>query len=212
MTKVYSFKINEEYKKSFKYYLNEIPINLRGVILNFRNISDQYRSLAGKLLIRFALFEEGYGKNILLSCKRDIHNRPYLNQQLDFNISHSGDYVICSITDNGRLGVDIEKMELIEIESFFFLFRESEIKEIDNQLENFYELWTQKEALSKAIGKGLSINLKDILIENGIGFYRTDFWKLKSLIFEEDYMFNLAYQDNFEPKFYRINNSDLIIR
>ena len=212
MTKVYAFKINQDFKKSYNFYLNEIPLNLRETIFKFRNVSDQYRSLVGKLLIRFALFQEGYDYDVLLKCKRDIYNRPYLNKQIDFNISHSGDYVICSITDKGTLGVDIERMESIKIEEFLFLFTESEIKGIDNRLDMFYHLWTQKEALSKAIGKGFGVNLKDILIENETGFFKADSWNLKLLDIDKNYMSHLAYKDNCEPKFHKVYNSDLIIK
>jgi len=212
MTKVYYFKINEDFKKSYKFYLNEIPFKLRKEVLKFRNISDQHRCLVGKLLVRFAMFREGYCHNVLLNYKRDFHNRPYLNKKIDFNISHSGEYIVCGISNNGLIGVDIERMESIEIESFLYLFNKSEIKIINNQLDMFYFLWTQKEALSKAIGKGLLVDLKDILIEYGVGSYGSDFWNLKSINIEDNYMFHLAYKDNSEPEFHKILNSDLFLK
>tara|TARA_R100000365_G_C2715968_1_gene49894 strand:- start:45 stop:689 length:645 start_codon:yes stop_codon:yes gene_type:complete len=212
VTKVYFFNINEDFRKSYKFYLSQIPIELRKDILKFRNISDQHRCLVGKLLVRFALFQEGYGHNVLLNCKRDINNRPYLNEKIDFNISHSGEYVVCAVTNNGFLGVDIERMDSIKIESLLYLFNESEIEKINNRLDMFYLLWTQKEALSKAIGKGLVVNLKDILIEDGIGFYGNSFWNLKSFDIKENYMCHMAYKDNFEPEFKEIFNSDLILK
>lgn len=210
MTKVYYYSISEDFKNSYESYLNEIPLKLRNEVLKFRNICDQHRCLVGKLMVRFALFQEGYDKNVLLNYNRDIHNRPFLSKKMDFNISHSGEYVVCGITDNGLVGVDIERMDSIEIESFLSVFTSSEIKKIDNRLDKFYILWTQKEALSKAIGKGLLVKFKEISLENGRGSYRGDYWNVKSFNIKENYMFHIACKDYSLPKFQEIFCSDLI--
>ena len=43
---------------------------------------------------------------------------PNLSNNLDFNISHSGQFVVCAISNSIPVGIDIEKIKEIEIESF----------------------------------------------------------------------------------------------
>jgi 4'-phosphopantetheinyl transferase len=211
MTKVYIFKIDKDFKNLFNYYINEIPLHLKEEVCRFKFIADKHRTLAGKLLIRFALCREGYNTDVLSKVKRDNFNRPYLNRDIDFNISHSGSYVVCSITNNGLLGVDIEFIQHIEIENYMHFFKGTEIFEIDNRMENFYRLWTQKEAICKAVGKGLSINLEDILIKGNKGIFMTDFWYLKKIDIHHEYMFCLACKDELNPKIINVDNYDLVI-
>lgn len=85
-----------------------------------------------------------------------------------FNLSHSGDQIAYVFGKQKNLGIDIEQVkpleDLMEIaERFFSPFEKSTIHKLsgDNQLETFYHIWTQKEAFVKAIGTGLSENLRD---------------------------------------------------
>ncbi len=81
-----------------------------------------------------------------------------------FNVSHSGDYILIGITAGAQCGVDIERSTAHRSEQAiadrFFCSREAEwLRRTEN---GFLRLWTTKEAIIKAIGRGLSIPLSDV--------------------------------------------------
>ncbi len=75
------------------------------------------------------------------------------------SIAHSGDIVICAVTDRGEIGVDIEfpdrRRNIKGIADRFFA--ENEAVWLATQPdEHFYMLWVLKEAWLKATGLGLA--------------------------------------------------------
>ena len=75
---------------------------------------------------------------------------------LNFNISHSGEYLLFAFTSSGTIGVDLEKVNTIpDIKNVAEkAFSEEEIKMLDDlPVENFedafYKCWTMKEAYYK---------------------------------------------------------------
>ena len=98
------------------------------------------------------------------------HGKPYIvswqnNTNLRFNMSHSGKYAVIVITHNVEIGVDIECIRTLKqmailakrtfstIEYKYFLQLS-----LNDQREMFFRVWTGKEALSKALGIGFSLN------------------------------------------------------
>ena len=79
---------------------------------------------------------------------------------LDFNLSHTGGWIALGICQGGRLGVDLETIDptfpALEIASEFFLPAERDWIAA-GRVERFFHLWTAKEALMKATGRGLSL-------------------------------------------------------
>lgn len=145
---------------------------------------DRHRKelLLGKALVRTVLskycdkdpaewlFEENeYGKPALASeHDEDIH----------FNLSHSGDRLVLAVSRHEYLGVDIEccaKSRRVEKIADRY-FTESELGPLlglegSAQLDRFYDLWTLKEAYIKARGMGLALSLQQfgfLLEENGL--------------------------------------------
>jgi 4'-phosphopantetheinyl transferase len=96
------------------------------------------------------------------------HGKPSLADEpsLSFNISHSGDWALCAVALNRRIGVDIESIqpELAgqSIAERFFSPREvAELRALPSaeQSAAFFRCWTRKEAFVKARGEGLSLPL-----------------------------------------------------
>ena len=95
-----------------------------------------------------------------------IHNKygkPFLrNNNIQFNMSHSNDTVNYIIALDHKVGIDIEvHNNTLDIQEFSDLvFTQAECKffstlKDEEKLEFFYNLWTKKESLTKASGKGL---------------------------------------------------------
>jgi len=88
------------------------------------------------------------------------------NLNLDFNLSHSGDYALIAVARGHKTGVDVEHFrEELEIEKiaqrFFSNEENAELMSLplDQQPTGFFNCWTRKEAYIKAHGLGLSLPL-----------------------------------------------------
>ena len=151
---------------------------------NFKFKKDSKIRLLSQLLIRYSI-------NILtnlewshIDIERTSHGKPYYvnkenKNKIDFNISHSSDYVaICAIKSldvNYQIGVDLMKIEEDNPKQYeqskrvmlkAFTKKEREFVEsklsIKEKLEAFYRLWTLKESYLKAVGTGIRVELSSI--------------------------------------------------
>ena len=116
--------------------------------------------------------------------------RPYLEDGPDFNISHSGEYIICGISPHASIGVDIEEIKPIEINDFTNEFSSTELKLMsasENPFAAFYRLWTQKEAFLKALGKGLFVELNKVEIHADQVEWEGKTWHLQEIHIADGY-------------------------
>lgn len=122
-------------------------------------------SLIGKVLAKRILSNETLisKENIIIGktkLGKPIIKTPN-NLNFDISISHSGSYLTIGICNDGKIGVDVELLKDINYRVFRNCLSVSEEKyvnsgkEITQRLENFYEIWTRKEAYSKTLGTGL---------------------------------------------------------
>ena len=180
-------------------YLSLLPIDLQKKNSCFLRWQDRHSHLIGKLLLKKGLKEIGHEKS-LAELKYSQYGRPYFNEKFDFNISHSENYVICAIGNDVRLGIDIEKVEKINLSEFVSILRTEEWNKIVNSTKptsSFFQYWTIKESVIKANGKGLSTPLKDIYIKNEKAYLNKEIWFLKKIQIDKDYSCCLA-TNNFE--------------
>jgi 4'-phosphopantetheinyl transferase len=75
------------------------------------------------------------------------------NTNIHFNISHSANYVACAIADS-PVGIDIEGRRKVNSAVAKRYFTDEEIESIHSD-EDFFKIWTFKEALGKYTGDGL---------------------------------------------------------
>lgn len=105
--------------------------------------------------------------------KYDANGKPFLEGcPLQFSLSHSGDFVAVAISDK-FVGVDIQEMREIDLDSRRFVFSEEDEKffqESEDKIDAFYSLWTIKEAVYKFDGTPFKeVTIKDaasITVEN----------------------------------------------
>ena len=110
-------------------------------------------------------------RNEHLSFEASGHGKPFailrgLPAPISFNVSHSGCHGLIAMAPGGRIGVDVEERvphrnldELITA-----VFGPNEQRKLAgahqrDRLHLFFSLWTMKEALSKAHGMGLSLDV-----------------------------------------------------
>jgi 4'-phosphopantetheinyl transferase len=108
---------------------------------------------------------------------------------LDFNLSHTGGLVACVIGIGVRVGVDVERIDRRvkagAVAAAHFAPGEQAICRDD---QGFLRLWTLKEAVAKAVGLGLALDLRDFtcaidpprLVEAGPALGTVADWQLRS--------------------------------
>lgn len=103
-----------------------------------------------------------------LRFARDDAGRPRLadafGASLDFNVSHSGAYALIALSATRRVGIDIEsRRERFDWRSVaggvFSPHEVAYLESLPDALHGdaFYDAWTAKEALVKALGTGISL-------------------------------------------------------
>lgn len=148
-----------------KRLLNSVTQEIRETASRFYKKEDCFRSILGKLLVNHYFVKNNSFGQPIQSLKKDVFNRPYITGKVDFNISHSGNYVICAFLEGARIGVDIEKISSLDISDFDYIFHPLELEAIklsETPLKLFFEIWVKKEAVTKAEGRGLGCPLKKI--------------------------------------------------
>ncbi|WP_163831971.1 4'-phosphopantetheinyl transferase family protein [Spartinivicinus ruber] len=111
----------------------------------------------------------------------DKYGKPSLVDQTDcqFNLSHTDCAVAVMVCHQAACGIDIETSKTMNdrqgvAEYFMHPDEYAAWQEQGLNEDLFYKTWTKKEALTKAIGKGMSLNFKSIKLavpyqhENGI--------------------------------------------
>lgn len=158
--------------RAFAQLLHRLPHSMQQQVLRFHHWDDQHRSLFGKLLLLFALQQRSLPQSVLKVIQYNSYQRPYISENLDFNISHSGGMVVCAIAEGGmRTGVDVEEEKNVDWKDYAFIWRGDEQAYFSSasgseQITRFYQYWTQKEAVMKADGRGLNLPVKQIYLNN----------------------------------------------
>jgi len=134
-----------------------------------RNKNDKVKlaSLYAELLLRYGL-NQYYNITDELIFDRHDDGKPYLSNHSDieFNISHTSDMVMCGISDKGSIGVDVEHIRKVNKRTALKIFSSNEIAYVNDSDDisqtRFLEIWTKKEAYTKYLGTGLRYNLTEI--------------------------------------------------
>ncbi|HLC16007.1 MAG TPA: 4'-phosphopantetheinyl transferase superfamily protein [Thermodesulfovibrionia bacterium] len=168
------------------HYFSQVPLNCQAVINRYVRWQDRQSVLLGKMLLLKALRQYMGQAASLETISRTAYGRPFIADcGIDFNISHSGGHVVCAITESGRVGIDIETIRSIELSDFKTFLTSKEWNAICNAEhpgDMFFSCWTKKESVMKADGKGLSIPLHQIVIEENTASVDTSLWFLYEII------------------------------
>ena len=131
----------------------------------YRFDKDKIRCLTAELILRYALITEYGINNDSIQFIKSDKGKPYLKSEhinVEFNLSHSGDYVVCAISDS-PVGIDVEQIRDKDINIAKRVLTKDEYEEwsaLDDGIktDEFYRLWTVKESYSKYLGLGLMLD------------------------------------------------------
>lgn len=154
----------------FNAFYKEVSGDRRKKTDGYRFAKDKYLSLGAEILLYEALDRFGFDRKAYeggeICFVKGENGKPYMegHGNIFFNISHSGDYVMCAVSDR-EVGCDIQKMEKAELSlaERFFLPQEYEAiatqPDEESKRRMFYRYWTLKESYMKVTGLGMSLPL-----------------------------------------------------
>jgi 4'-phosphopantetheinyl transferase len=151
----------------FSSCLKHVSVERQNQTANLRSLADKQRSVLGELLARTVIPRQLKIHADNISITKNEFGKPILRDypNLHYNISHSGDYVVCAVSDR-PVGIDIEQIarsDSIKISNR--IFHDTEKRYVKSfyseeaQAIAFTEIWTKKEAYIKRDGRGLAIPL-----------------------------------------------------
>ncbi len=118
----------------------------------FRFEKDRLLCVGGAFLMRQVL-----GIQDESQLRSGQYGKLYAPGYPEFNLSHSGEWCILSKWDS-EVGVDIEGIDRKNLTVASMVYTRDELAWMnEDPLERFYLLWTWKESLMKAVGKGMNL-------------------------------------------------------
>jgi 4'-phosphopantetheinyl transferase len=146
----------------------------RAARFHFRADYDRYVAARAALRLQLGAFLECDPKSLLFQYTS--HGKPFIERcGIEFNLSHSGNWVLFAFTGSAEIGVDIEHIrpmpDMRDVANQHFAaaeFARWEATPERDRTEAFYRCWTRKESFIKAIGEGLSFPLDSFEVAFGL--------------------------------------------
>lgn len=161
----------------------------------YRRWEDRQAYLLGKILLARGLAALGEDASLIHTIQWDRYQRPYLDGETDFNISHTDGLVVCALLKAGRIGIDVENLKPVVIADYKNVFTQEEfqlIHESAHPTYAFYHFWTRKEAVMKADGRGFYLSPDTFSAVSGRVVVGGRQWRIEKLTVPEGYVGHLA--------------------
>ena len=127
---------------------------------------DRNRFIAGRAFLRLLLAQYTATDAASLRFRYGAHGKPALaddRSEVAFNLAHTGSLAVCALARGRDLGVDVERVRPIPdadgiARSFFSPRETAELASLPEpaRFRAFFDAWTRKEAVLKALGDGLA--------------------------------------------------------
>jgi 4'-phosphopantetheinyl transferase len=164
----------------FEHYATLLSIDEQQRAQRFRFARDQQRFTAARGILRMIL---GRYLNVPPDTLRFTYNsagKPFLatpyDQNLSFNLSHAGDWVVYAIAHQRLVGIDLEIWRSVaELDGVIQHICTPEEQQVLRALSDearqveFLHYWTAKEAYLKAIGVGFQQSPQQVRVHKTVG-------------------------------------------
>jgi len=143
----------------------------RAKVSRYRFEKDRHTSLVTRALVRtvlsrYAEASPGDWRFVANTYGRPEIREPREERSLRFNLSHTEGLVVCLVSRDREVGVDVEDRtrggDLLDIaDRFFSPFEVKALRALppEEQMDRFFFYWTLKESYIKARGMGLALSL-----------------------------------------------------
>ena len=106
-----------------------------------------------------------------VNIKLAEYGKPFVDQTLFFNLSHSANRFVIAVTNVSEIGVDLEQVRQRKnlqglVKKCFSALEINYWEGLSEQQKifAFYQFWVRKEAFVKAIGRGIAVGLDQCVI------------------------------------------------
>ncbi|TCS93457.1 4'-phosphopantetheinyl transferase family protein [Hazenella coriacea] len=127
-----------------------------------------------------------------------------------FNLSHTDGMVVCSLSQVAEVGIDVEKIKENDLEAMKLVFTPPECEfvrsqKIEDQLRSFYLLWTRKEGVMKAEGKGFSLPPQSFQVPTNLGRCESESYVYHTFQPTGEYMISVVVRNGNEDLMFQEN-------
>jgi 4'-phosphopantetheinyl transferase len=185
----------------------------------FRAPRDRSSYVAGRAALRRELADELGIAAHRVPITPGRHGRPELPGELagalDFNVSHSATAVAVAVARGRRIGIDVESVYIerdieLLIQEVMGATERDHLARLSgtDHLMAFYECWTRKEAIVKAMGVGLGYPVRELdfpaVPANGRVTVRahderdarSESWMVRTVHLSEEFVLSLAFAEH----------------
>lgn len=202
--------------QTFRTYSEQMPLYRREKISRIMPEKEKCLSLGAGILLENALKECGLNEDYEIAYGKD--GKPYvpsISGRFRFSLSHSGSYALCvyCFDEEGKavsVGCDIEKIRDADYPKMLKYFHSKEKEQVmsfedpQERRNAFFRLWTLKESLIKADGRGMRLSLKDFCIDMSLDPPRAskpfDHYIFHEGNAPEGYLISWCYADQHDPQ------------
>ncbi len=127
--------------------------------------------LYGPVLVKKGISELLHIDSSEITFKIGDLGKPYAKDLpgISFNVSHTKGMLLCAVSTEGKVGVDVELIRNAPSSVMKRAFHEEEkayVEEVQDHEDlynrRFFQIWTRKEAYTKYLGTGISSKLSEI--------------------------------------------------
>lgn len=203
------------------------PLDKPLELLSHRQIQKwKSRRMAYFLLHQF-FKENNLDETLLKNILKTDSGRPYiLSEYIDFNISHSGDWVAVIISISPQkiiVGIDIEQPKPRQYQKLLAYYASPQeideindtriLPEITSYQDRFYLSWCLREAILKSQGVGI-VKLSEVKYSLSQKYILSQHCPIGKLYFYTEFPFYLAYffsteEKSFQPTLFELKSGKL---
>lgn len=183
--------------------LSLLPVSMQIKISAYADKEVQQRRITARLMLGKLINELLPQGPDLSSVKYSVYNKAYIEAEFYFSTTYTNGLVICAASTFGEIGIDAEENTGVDI-SLFEEFMTTEewliLQQSDFNPSLFFSFWTRKEAVLKAIGRGIFEEFTNLeILKNTIILAGQNYF-IQEIQLDKRYSISLASvkQENFK--------------
>ena len=179
-------------------WLSELSSQKQASIRRLLFYRNRMTSLSGLRLLNICAQDEGLENFKLSDVQYPEAGKPFWennNVFYDFNISHSGNFILVAASTTLKVGIDVEEIRPLKRLSFKRVMSADELVQIQQRPILFFDLWSKKEAVVKAANTVGLACMSDVKLKQDVAMLDGKTWYLKSVDLDKQYAINLASSD-----------------